>query len=154
AASIAPDDGDVRRWLDFTRSKLSAEREAERLMPSVTMAHQIARTMLLLVGFVREDRVHPAAIVLHRVPGDVSIAFVVQALAGQEQRRFGEGAAVKVPQNSGEIDMRGTDDRAVLLDFAGGRLTVDQTVGDVPDPGVMVAFLYDRVPRDAAKKPL
>lgn len=154
AASIAPGDADVQRWLAFTRSKLAVEREAELRTPSVNVAHHIARTMLLLVGFVREGRVQPAAIVLHRVPGDVSLAFVVQALAGQEQRRFGDGGAAKVPQTSGEIDMRGTDERTVLLSFAGARLTVDQTVGDVPDPGVMVAFLYDAVPRDPAGRPV
>jgi hypothetical protein len=153
AASIAPGDADVQEWLAFTRSKLADEREAELRTPSVTMVHHIARTMLLLVGFVREGRVQPAAIVLHRVPGDVSLAFVVQALAGQEQRRFGDGGPAKVPLNSSEIDMGGTNDRAVLLSFAGGRLTVDQTVGDVPDPGVMVAFLYDAVTRDAAGRP-
>jgi hypothetical protein len=83
---------------------------------------------------------------------------VVQALAVQELRRFGaQQAASMDPPTSGqpharaedEIDLRAVSERTVLLTESGMPLSVDQLVGDVPDPGVVVALLYDAVPRDA-----
>ncbi len=44
-------------------------------------------------------------------------------------------------------------ERVVLLDESGALLHVEQLVGDVPDPGVVLALLYDTVPRDAAGRP-
>jgi hypothetical protein len=82
--------------------------------------------------------VHPAALTLHRVPGDVSLALVVQALAAQEQRRFG-GMEV----TGGEIDLSEVGKRVALLDYAGRRLGVDHLVGDIADPGVVTALLYE-----------
>src|SRR5262249_53514422 len=88
---------------------------------------------------------HSAVLTLHRVPGDVSLALVVQALAGQEQRRFGGGADA-----GAEIDLSAASERTVLLDYTGARLAVESLVGDVVDPGVVTALLYESVGRDAA----
>jgi hypothetical protein len=38
--------------------------------------------------------------------------------------------------------------RTALLDDAGGRLDIEQLAGDVPDPGVLIALLYESVPLD------
>ena len=147
AARLAPEDAEIAHWLSFSREKLAPASDAPS--EGVAIAHNIARTLLLVVGFVRQGRVHPAAITLRRVPGDVSLAIVAQALAAQEQRRFGEGAAPA----SGEIDLTFFGERAILLDHEGARLHIDQLVGDVPDPGVLITLLYDAVPRDAAGTP-
>jgi len=135
AAQLAPDDAEIAHWLSFTRDKLTPSQGS----PSVAIAHHLTRTLLLLVGFVRQGRVFPAALSLRRVPGEVSLAIVVQALAAQEQRRFGDGSA----SNGDGIDLGVVGGRAVLDAYAGGRLSVDQLVGDVPDPGVLLALLYD-----------
>ncbi len=163
AAQLAPHDTDIARWLSFAQSKLPSAAAAQDRM-GVNVAHHVARTLLLLVGFVRDGHVHPAALTLHRVPGDVSLTLVVQALAGQERRRFDDGrpppsatppssGTAHVPQDD-ELDLRAAADRVVLLDEHGARLHVEQLVGDVPDPGVVLALLYESVTRDAAGRPV
>jgi hypothetical protein len=163
AARIAPSDADIAHWLAFARSKLAGASSAAPESVGVKVAHHVTRTLLLVMGFVRGGRVHPAVLTLHRVPGDVSLALVVQALAGQEQRRFGDtgvpsGQPGSVPPASaeppsgvahddGEIELRAVSERVVLLDRGGARLSVEQLVGDVPDPGVVVALLYEAVSR-------
>jgi Flp pilus assembly protein TadD len=137
AARLAPNDADIAHWLAFTRERLTPSQGS----PSVAIAHHLTRTLLLLVGFVREGRVFPAALSLRKVPGDVSLAIVVQALAAQEQRRFGDGGT----SVNGEVDLGVVAQRVVLDSYAGHRLHIDQLVGDVPDPGVLVALLYDTV---------
>jgi len=143
AARIAPEDAEIARWLRFARGKHAAIGAAPGSV-GVEMAHEVARSLLLLVGFVRGGRVHPAALTLHRVPGDVSLALVVQALAAQEQRRFGPRQSATEPTAAPEeIDLGAVGQRAVLLDERGSRLSVEQLVGDVSDPGVVMALLYE-----------
>jgi tetratricopeptide (TPR) repeat protein len=158
AARVAPGDAEIARWLAFARKSLPTAEPA-----SVKVAHHVVRTLLLLVGFVRGGQVFPAVLTLHRVPGDVSLALVVQALAAQEQRRFGTPPApASAPPSSGEpqgaeegsrpdgeVDLRAVGERVVLLDRRGVHLSVEQLVGDVPDPGVLLALLYETVGRDA-----
>ncbi len=156
AARMAPDDAEIARWLSFARGKLAERAAPESARAGVEMAHQVARTLLLLVGFVRGGRVHPAALTLHRVPGDVSLALVVQALAAQEQRRFGPRAVATEPTvaaipSAEETDLGAVSERAVLLDERGARLSVEQLVGDVPDPGVVLALLYEPAALDGGR---
>lgn len=143
AARIAPADADIARWLGFTREKLAPEGP----LPAapVAIAHHVSRTLLILVGFVRHGRTHPAALALRKIPGDVSLAIVAQALAAQEQRRFGDTTSA-ARASSSEIDLGPIADRTLLLDYAGTPLSIDQLVGDVPDPGVLVALLHDAPP--------
>lgn len=148
AACLAPGDADIARWLTFSRDTLRGLGEPASV--AIKVSHHVTRTLMLLVGFVRAGRVHPAAMALHKVPGDVSLELVVQALAGQEQRRFGDGAA---PAAVGETELAAVRERVVLLDDAGNRLGIDQLVGDVPDPGVLVALLYDAAHHDTAGRP-
>jgi tetratricopeptide (TPR) repeat protein len=138
AAALAPDDPDIAHWLAFSTEKLAPQAGAQA---GVAIAHHVTRTLLLLVGFVRAGRTFPAALLLRKVGGDVSLAIVVSALAAQEQRRFGDGLAPIT-----EVDTAAAAARAVLLDYAGARLSPDQLVGDVPDPGVLIALLYDAPP--------
>lgn len=138
AARLAPGDADVARWLAFTREKLAPE--DHRPGDGIAIAHNITRTILLIVGFAREDRTHPAALTLRKVPGDVSLAIVLQALAAQEQRRFGETADPSAPPD--EIDLGAVSARAVVVDHAGTLLHADSLVGDVADPGVLLALLH------------
>jgi tetratricopeptide (TPR) repeat protein len=147
AARLAPDDAAIAHWLDFAR-----ERRKGASAPAsggVKVAHHVSRTLLLLVGFVRGGRIHPAALPLHRVPGDVSLALVVQALAAQERRRFrSPESSSPVGPADDEVTLRAVGDRAVLLDSRGERLHAEQLVGDVPDPGVVHALVYGEVKKD------
>jgi tetratricopeptide (TPR) repeat protein len=148
AAALAPDDADIAHWLAFSREKLAPSDAGSSA--GVALAHHVTRTLLLLVGFVRGGRTYPSALVLRKVSGDVSLGIVLSALAAQEQRRFGDGSAPV----TGEIDVAAAAERAVLLDYAGARLSADQLVGDVPDPGVLIALLYDAPPaRDPSAPP-
>ncbi len=163
AARLAPGDPEIARWLGFARGLLPGVAAPES--SGVKVAHHVVRTLLLLVGFVRGGQVYPTVLTLHRVPGDVSLALVVQALAGQEQRRFepqpvpssGPPASRDPPASAspadGEAALRAVSERVVLLDRRGARLSVEQLVGDVPDPGVLLALLYEAVGRDAAGRP-
>ncbi len=165
ASILAPGDAEIARWLSFARDKLPPIAPASA---GIKVAHHVVRTLLLLVGFVREGQVFPAVLTLHRVPGDVSLALVVQALAVQEQRRFraslppgsappSSGERVEAGEKPGadaEADLCEVSERVVLLDRGGARLSVEQHVGDVPDPGVVLALLYDAVGRDAAGRPV
>jgi hypothetical protein len=87
--------------------------------------------------------------VLNKLPGDVALAFVLQSIAAQEQRRFG---ADETPRSDG--DLRGVSERCLIKDLAGETLSPEQTVGDVPDPGILVVLLYASVGRDEAGRPV
>jgi Flp pilus assembly protein TadD len=150
AARLAPNDAEIREWLAFVNKRLAADAR-DAAAQGVKLAHHVTRTLLLLVGFVRAGRVLPAALTLHRVPGDVSLALVVQALAGQEQRRFGEGVSVTTTRSEEEVTA--VSRRTILLDHGGGRLDVEHLAGDVPDPGVLIALLYDSVVAGADGRP-
>jgi tetratricopeptide (TPR) repeat protein len=149
ASSLAPSDADIQKWLIFAQKKMTVEQQASVRTPSVSVAHHVARSLLVLLGIVRYGRVYPAAMVLHKLPGDVSLAFVLQSIAQQEQRRFGGPDSA----NNGEIDLRAVAERAQLMDYEGEVLSSDATVGDVPDPGVIVAILYENVHRDDFGRP-
>jgi tetratricopeptide (TPR) repeat protein len=164
AARLAPGDADIVHWLSFAKNKLAHSLDEPESV-GVKVAHHVVRTLFLVVGFVRSGRVHPAALTLHRVPGDVSLALVVQALAGQERRRFGGDSLPSItgepsstvgpvqPPPSGptaEVDLASAAARTVLLDTTGALLHAEQLVGDVPDPGVVFALLYASMPRDGS----
>lgn len=42
----------------------------------------------------------------------------------------------------------------MIRDLAGETLSADQTVGDVPDPGILVVLLYASVSRDEGGRPV
>jgi tetratricopeptide (TPR) repeat protein len=170
AQRLAPKDGDIAHWLTFARERLVGA-SVDDAAAGIEVVHHVARTLFLVVGFVRGGRVLPAAIVLHRVPGDVSLALVLQSLAAQEQRRFGEATTAPPPasgeaegappvsgeahvRSAGEIDLFAVNERAVLLDSSGARLSADALVGDVPDPGVLYALLYESISRDSKGRPI
>jgi tetratricopeptide (TPR) repeat protein len=156
AARLAPNDAAIAHWLEFAQNRSQAA--SGPASSGVKVAHHVSRTLLLLVGFVRGGRLHPAALPLHRVPGDVALALVVQSLAAQERRRFGapgDAAAVSPVGTADEEDitLRAVGDRAVLLDSRGERLHIEQLVGDVSDPGVVSALLYGEVAKDPTGRP-
>jgi hypothetical protein len=86
---------------------------------------------------------------LNKLPGDVALTFVLQTIAAQEQRRFG---ADDSPRSEG--DLRGVAERSLIKDLAGETLSVEQTVGDVPDPGILVVLLYPSITRDREGRPV
>ncbi len=143
AASLGPGDQEIARWLAFVQRKLASEQVQSSRAPSVSVADHVARSLLLLLGIVREGRLHPSATVLHKLPGDVALTFVLQTVAAQEDRRFGSDES---PRSEG--DLRGVAERCLVKDLAGETLSVEQTVGDVPDPGILVVLLYPSVTRD------
>lgn len=142
AARLAPNDADIQRWIAFARKKLRAEQGPDLRTSSVSLAHHVARSLLVLLGVVRQGRIHPSAMALNKLPGDVSLAFILHGVVTQEQRRFGPTSDAR-PAATGEIDLKRVSARAALMDYAGEPLDTDQTVGDVPDPGVVIAILYE-----------
>ena len=148
ALRLSPGDADVRKWLTFVQKQLSEEQADDHTAESVAITHHLVRSLLLIVGFVRGGQVQPSAVALHRIPGDVSLALVVQALAAHEQRRFGPSSSAP-PAATSNTELQRVAERSALLDYAGERLTIDNTIGDVPDPGVIVALLYETAARDA-----
>jgi tetratricopeptide (TPR) repeat protein len=151
AAKLAPDDPDIQRWITFSKEKLVTEQESGLRTLSVKVAHHVARSLLVLVGMIRSGRVHPSSLVLHKLPGDVSLVVAIQAVAQQEQRRFGENDS---QITSVELDLRGVSERTALLDYAGEPVSPDSTVGDLSDPGVIIALAYETMRRDAAGLPV
>jgi tetratricopeptide (TPR) repeat protein len=146
AAQLAPDDLDVQQWLGFVRRQVDAERGEGARAASVIVAHHVARSLLLVLGIVRGDRVYPSVTPLNKLPGDVALSLVLRAVASQERRRFGPVA--RVPLSTAEIDLRTVADRCVVMDYAGEELSTELTVGDVADPGVVLVLLYEASPRD------
>jgi len=112
----------------------------------VPVSAHVARTLFLALGVVRRGNVFPQGMVLHKLPGDVSLALVLQHIASHERRRFEEGLGM--PDASVEPELRGVEDRTELCDYQGEPLGFGQTVGDVPDPGVVMAILYERADRN------
>ncbi len=146
AAHLSPDDAEVQKWLGFVRRKASIEHEAGARTASVSVAQHVARSLLLVLGIVRGDRVHPSVTPLNKLPGDVALALVLRAVASQERRRFG-GPTPNV-SSTAEIDLRAVADRCVVLDYAGELLSTELTVGDVADPGIVTVLLYESGLRD------
>ncbi len=150
AEGLAPADTDIKKWVRFAREKVVGDR-----MPGagataiISMAHHVARSLLVLIGSVRRGRVTHAALVLHKLPGDVSLLFVLQSVNVHEQRRAG----TEISQPETEVDLRAMGARCLLTDFAGEPLSLEQTVGDVPDPGVIVAVFYENVERESTGRP-
>jgi tetratricopeptide (TPR) repeat protein len=149
AVGLSPQDNDIQKWLAFAKKKLNVEQQASLRTPSVSVADHVARSLFLLVGIVRYGRVYPAGQTLHKLPGDVSLAIVMQTVGQLEQRRFGSGS----PESSREVDLRAVGERTRLCDLDGEAISVEGTVGDVPDPGVVVAIVYDEVHRDDFGRP-
>jgi hypothetical protein len=128
---------------------MSSDRSVSRT-PGINLADHVARSLLVLLGIVRQGHVYPLSMVLHKLPGDVSLAFVLQAIAAQEQRR--SGAARNTRNNDAYLKMLAQ--RSKLTDRAGEALSLEQTVGDVPDPGVIVVIVYEDAPRDDVGRPV
>lgn len=149
AGSLAPADVDIKKWVTFARDKVVGDRMPGSGMTAIiSVAHHVARSLLVLVGSVRGGRVTPSALVLHKLPGDVSLLFVLQSISVQELRRAGEASSVDT-----EVDLRVMGARCLLTDYAGEPLSLEQTVGDVPDPGVIVAVFYETVERNDTGRP-
>ncbi|MBK8258618.1 MAG: hypothetical protein IPK82_38905 [Polyangiaceae bacterium] len=150
AESLAPTDADIRKWLTFAREKVVGDRmPGSGATAIISVAHHVARSLLVLIGSVRRGGVSASALVLHKLPGDVSLLFVLQSISVQEHRRGGDAPSVET-----EVDLRAMGPRCLLCDFAGEPLHLDMTVGDVPDPGVIVAVFYETVERDANGSPV
>jgi hypothetical protein len=149
AESLAPGDADIKKWVTFARGKVVGDRMAgSGATAIISVAHHVARSLLVLVGSVRKGRVTPAALVLHKLPGDVSLLFVLQSIHAQEKRRGGEPTHADT-----EVDLRAMGARCLLSDYGGEGLSLEQTVGDIPDPGVIVAVFYESVERDDMGRP-
>src|SRR5262249_42890277 len=65
AAALAPNDADIAKWLRFANQKLASEQESGLRTPTVDLAQHVARSLLVLLGMVRDGRVYPASLVLH-----------------------------------------------------------------------------------------
>ncbi len=140
AERLAPTDVDIKKWVTFARERVVGDRmPGSGATANISVAHHVARSLLVLIGSVRKGRVVPAALVLHKLPGDVSLLFVLQSISVQEQRRAGMDS----PMTETEVDLRAMGSRCLLTDHAGEALNLEQTVGDVPDPGVIVAVFYE-----------
>ena len=150
AERLAPGDGDIKKWVTFAREKVVGDRmPGSGATAIISVAHHVARSLLVLIGSVRKGRVVPAALVLHKLPGDVSLLFVLQSISVQEQRRAGlEGTGAET-----EVDLRAMGSRCLLTGHAGEPLSLEQTVGDVPDPGVIVAVFYESQEGGAGARP-
>lgn len=147
AQSLSSDDADIRKWVTFARDKAVGDRAAgSGATAIISVAHHVARSLLVLIASVRKGRVSAAALVLHKLPGDVSLLFVLQSINVQEQRRGGLDST----NADAEVDLRAMGDRCLLSDYAGDPLSLEQTVGDVPDPGIIVAVFYETFERDEA----
>jgi tetratricopeptide (TPR) repeat protein len=148
ATALSPDDPDIAHWMDFVKRRLELEQAATAEAPSVQVAEHVARSLLLVLGIVRGGHVYPSAMVLHKLPGDVALAIVLLSISQLERRRFPPppGESSRTP------DTRLLTDRTELCDYAGEALGVEQTVGDVPDPGVVFALLYEPSERNAEGK--
>jgi tetratricopeptide (TPR) repeat protein len=151
AEGLSPGDVDIRKWVTFARDKVVGDRApGSGATAIISVAHHVARSALVLIASVRKGRVSPTALMLHKLPGDVSLLFVLQSISVQEQRRGGLDAS---HGGDTEVDLRAMGDRCLLTDYAGEPLSLEQTVGDVPDPGVIVAVFYENVERDDAGRP-
>lgn len=147
AALLTPGDGDIQKWVKFVRRRIANEQGPGLSTPSVSVADHVARSLLVVIGLVREGRLYPSASVLHKLPGDVPLAFLLQSALAQEQRRWGSTAAGMTPAPSSE-DLRAVAERSALLSYEGDLLHTDQTVGEVADPGVVLVLLYPSGRRD------
>ena len=139
AAKLSSNDPEIERRLRSAYKELDRNLTSDHPMSSIRVAHHVARSLLVILGFLRHRHVYPTAMMLRRLPGDVSLAVVLQAIAAQERRRFPrEGYGPEA-----QLDLRGVNERATLTDYAGEPLSPDMTVGDVADPGIIVAILNE-----------
>ncbi|MFO0760664.1 MAG: hypothetical protein U0359_29570 [Byssovorax sp.] len=148
AANLAPGDLEIEEWLGFVRRKVESETALHEgaTAPVVTVAQHVARSLLLILGIVRGDRVYPSVTALNKLPGDVALSLVLRSVASQERRRFGAGP--RAPASTAEVDLRSVAERCVVMDYAGEELSTELTVGDVGDPGVVLVLVYERASHD------
>lgn len=159
ARKIAPGDPQVEDWLRYALDRSEAKAQPE----GVPVLAHVARNLLVVLGTVRGWEVEPEAKRLPKVPGDMSILYVVQAIASHEYLRTGR---LEFRVGDAEVSLEAMAERTLLFDLAGQPLSLDQTVGDVPDPGVVLALVYGDAertsdgrllfdpPRDEAKERL
>jgi tetratricopeptide (TPR) repeat protein len=153
AASLAPGDPGIVKWVQFVRRKLASEKSGGISAPSVSVADHVARSLFVVTGLLRDGRIYPSASVLHKLPGDVSLSILLQGALSQEQRRFNNLSAGMTPVPTSE-DLRSVAERSVITSYQGFIMHTDQTVGDVPDPGVVLVLLYPSVRRDDVGRPM
>jgi tetratricopeptide (TPR) repeat protein len=142
ALRLAPEDADIKSWVAFAQRELAGSSGPESSPAAVAVAHHIARSILVLRGVVWCGRVYPAVLNLHKVPGEVSMAFVLQAAVGHDRRATSASDA--------EAMLRQLAERAHVSDYAGEILSPETTVGDLGDPGVVLVTLYEPPTKDAA----
>jgi len=152
AARIAPADADIQKWLGFARRRVAKEQQDVGVR-KVSVAHHVARSVLVLLGAVSGGQVTASVTTLHKLPGDVSLSFVLHGAVVEDQRRSGSGPVSGTAMPVSE-DLRAAAERSVILSYGGEAMSVEQTVGDIPDPGVVIVIWYPAVPvRDGSGRP-
>lgn len=168
AAALSPGDADIAAWLAYAREQAALpgadgdqppERPPgagegaprSRKAKSIHLSHHVARSLLIVVGLVRWGRVVPAALVTPKLPGDFPFAFALHELGSLEERLGAGGAAGRPPAG---VPAPRVADRCVLTDYGGGAVRAEGTIGEIPDPGVVVAILYAEPGRDAQGRPV
>jgi tetratricopeptide (TPR) repeat protein len=162
AAALSPDDADIAAWVSYAREQAILQaREGEPPAPIIPgvpairgaksphVSHPMARSLLILVGLVKGGRVVPAAFLTPKLPGGFPFAFALHEL-GEVERRLNAGPGA--PPARGPAPR--VADRCVLTDYQGNAVRTEGPIGEVPDPGVVVAILYAEPGRDAAGRPL
>lgn len=142
AERMAPGDGRIQHWIRFAAESVAKSHESR---PYIDVAAHVARTLLVVFGRVKGWEVTPVAKRLPRVPGDVSLLYVVQAISSHASMRTG-----RLEFRAGEVAERleSVSERMVLFDWSGAPLDTEATVGSVPDPGVVLALFYEDAERD------
>jgi hypothetical protein len=82
-----------------------------------------------------------------KLPGDFAFTFALHEL-GDLERRLSPGDA------GGRGPAARVADRCVLTDYVGIKVRAEGTIGEIPDPGVVVAILYAEPGRDAQGRPI
>jgi tetratricopeptide (TPR) repeat protein len=141
ALKLAPDDADVMKWIAFAKSEMAGVSFLDA-PTGVSVSMHIARSIIVLRGVVWQGRVYPAVINLSKVPGDLAMAYVVQTAGSRDHAALNAADADQV--------MRSLVERTSVSDYSGQTLSLDQTVGDLADPGVVVLIVYEAPMRDAA----
>jgi tetratricopeptide (TPR) repeat protein len=138
AAALSPGDPDIAAWLGYAREQSAGEPRSRRAK-SIHLSHHVARSLLLRAGFVRAGRVSPAALATPKLPGDFPFAFALHEIAELEKQHGGAGVGVA--------------GRCVLSDYSGAGVRAEGTIGEIPDPGVVVVLVYAEPWQDAAGRP-
>jgi Flp pilus assembly protein TadD len=146
ATALSPGDPDIAAWLGYAREQMAGDEPRSRRAKSIQMSHHVARSLLILVGLVRSGRVVPAVLATPKLPGDFPFAFAMHDL-GELEKRLAGGASPDA--GAGGRGGGAVAGRCALSDYAGAPVRPEGTIGEVSDPGVVVALLYADPGRDA-----